>query len=163
MNTILRYFKCSINEIWYSLWTPMHGHKIKFWSIQMYIIHTCKYLTNSMKQSPSSEANSCSVSQEISLILRKLMFPTIFTTAYHNSVCTPVSYFFQIQFNIALLSVSTHTHTHTYTHSLIHSLADKHTHTHTQTQHDYFRSLFLKENSAKKKLVKKVKYHAKFS
>ena len=44
MNTILRYFKCSINEIWFGLWTHMHGHKIKFWSIQMYIIHNCKEL-----------------------------------------------------------------------------------------------------------------------
>jgi hypothetical protein len=124
MNTILRYFKCSISEIWFGLWTHMHGHKIKFWSIQMYIIHNCKYLTNSMKQSPSSEANSCSVSQEISLILRKLKFPTTFKRAYHNSDYTPVSHFFKIRFNIALLSTSTHTHTHIYTHPLTHS----HTH-----------------------------------
>jgi len=84
-----------------------------------------KNLTNSTKQSPSSEANSCSVSQEISLILRKLKFPTMFTRAYHNSVYTPGSHFFKIQFNIALLSMSTHTHTH--------SLTDKHTHTHTHS------------------------------
>jgi len=83
-----------------------------------------KYLTNSMKQSPSSEAKSCSVSQEISLILRKLNFSAMFSRAYHNSVYTPVSYFFRIQFNIALLSVSTHTHTHTHT-----LTPDIHTHT----------------------------------
>jgi hypothetical protein len=88
-------------------------------------------LTNSMKQSPSSEINSCSVSQEISLILQKLNFPfNVFTTAYHNSAYTHVSHFFRIQFNIALISMPTHTHTHTYstTHSLIHLLTNtKHT------------------------------------
>jgi hypothetical protein len=118
-----------------------------------------KYLTNSMKQSPSSEAKSCSVSQEISLILRNLKFPAMFTRAYHNSVYTPVSYFFKIQFNIALVSVPTHTHTHTHARTRAHTHTHTHTHTHslihsltldkrTHTQHDYFRSPFVKGNNA---------------
>jgi hypothetical protein len=82
--------KCSINQNWFGLWPHMHGHNIKFWSSQMYINHNCRYLTNCMKQSPSSEANSCSVSQEISLILWKLEFPIRCTQGLITTQYTPM-------------------------------------------------------------------------
>jgi hypothetical protein len=101
------------------------------------LITIADFFTNCMKQSPSSEAKSCSVSQEISSILWKLEFPIRFTGAYHNSGYTHVSHFFKIQFNIALLSMPKHTHTHTHTHM----------------QHDYL-SPFLERNNAKQKTCK---------